>query len=349
MKYIFRLSGEDLKLAKTEVQALFETYGLGFKARRSKDLLFVESKAIEKQISKLCKRSALLHWCSVVKDSSDFSWVRSPFMVRIKKGEKTEKKVASQIWRGLKKPSVDLENPKTTVYVVGNQITKLIWEKKKNRFNGRQPKQKPVFHPTSLKPKWARLIINLSRCKESCVLLDPFCGTGSVLIEAAIIGCKAIGSDLDKRMIKGAKKNLKHYGLHAKVQSKQSFAGSHHKVVLVKQANALELEKHYKKNSIDAIATDPPYGRSSRIGAKNIRELYEGFLKSAHKVLKTKKSKAFLGPKNSKNFLGKNKYCVLLYPHYVKFAIPKKWKVVDRASIYVHGGLTRKILVLRKV
>ena len=106
---------------------------------------------------------------------------------------------------------------------------------------------------------------------------------------------------------------MKHYKLYAEL----------------KQANALDLDKHYK--SIDAIATDPPYGRSSHVGAKNVKELYTGFLKSAHKVLK------------------KGKYVALLYPHYIKFTIPKKWKTIDRASIYVHGGLTRKILVLKKI
>lgn len=315
MDYLFQLSGEDLKLAKTELKALFEIYGIKVKAKQKNSILFVTCKATEKQIYKLCKRSALLNWCSVIMKKNDFSWVKSPFCVRIEEGDKgKEREIAGYIWRKLKKPSVDLENPKTTVYVVNNLFTKLVWKKEKRRFVDREPIKKPAFHPTSLKPVLARLLVNLSRCKEKEILLDPFCGTGSVLIEAAIIGCKAVGSDLDKEMIKGSKINLKHYKLKAKL----------------KQANALELDKHYQKNSVDAIATDPPYGRSSHIGAKNIKELYNGFLKSAHKILK------------------KGRYTALIYPHYIKFTIPKKWKIIDRASIYVHGGLTRKILVLRK-
>ena len=312
MDYVFQLSGEDLKLSKLELKALFEAYGLKFAAKQKKNIIFIKTKATEKQICQLCKRSALLKWCSLVM-KPDFSWVKPPFAVRIEQGKRNIKEIASKIWKKLKNPSVDLENPKTTVYVVNNLFTKLIWKKEKGRFVKREPIKKPAFHPTSLKPKWARLVINLSRCKEKEVLLDPFCGTGSVLIEAAVIGCKAIGSDLDKEMVTGTKKNLAYYKLKAKV----------------KQANALELEKHYK--SVDAIATDPPYGRSSHIGAKNIKELYEGFLKSAHKILK------------------KGKYCVLFYPHYIKFKIPKRWKLIDKASIYVHGGLTRKIIVLKKI
>lgn len=313
MKYVFCLSGEDLKLARLELKALFDTYKIKFNAKQKKNLVFINCKANEKQIYKLCRRSALLKWCSVVMNEN-FQWVKPPFCVRVEAGNKKEKEIAGLVWKKLKNPSVDLENPKTIIYVVNNLFTKLIWKKEKGRFKEREPIKKPVFHPTSLKPKLARLIINLSKCKEKEILLDPFCGTGSVLIEAAMIGCKAIGSDLDKKMVEGAKINLKFYGLKAKV----------------KQANALELDKVFGKNSIDAIATDPPYGRSSHIGAKNIKELYEGFLKSALKVLK------------------KGKFCALFYPHYIKFKIPKKWKIVDKASIYVHGGLIRKVVILRK-
>lgn len=317
MEYIFKISAEDLKLSKLELKSLLETYNIKYKIRSKNNFVFVSTTAKEEKINKLCKRSSYLHWCSAVKGNiseNKWSWVKPPFCVRIEQGKWDKRAIAGKIWKKLKKPSVDLQNPKTMVYVFGSLATKLIWNKKKNRFANRSPIKKPAFHPTSMKPKHARLLVNLSKCKEKQILLDPFCGTGSILIEAKLIGCKANGSDLDKRMVAGAKLNLNHFKLKAKV----------------KQANALELDKHYKKNSIDAIATDPPYGRSSHVGAKNIVNLYEGFLKSALNVLK------------------KNKYCVLLYPHYVKFKISKKWKIMDRAGIYVHGGLTRKIIVLRK-
>jgi len=304
-----------LKLARIELVSLLETYKIKHKATFRKNLAFVETKAKKDTLLRICKRSALIKWCVLEKDHKNLSWVKSPFCVRVKLGAKDERKIASQIWKRLKKPSVNLKNPRTTIYVIGNKLTKLIWKKEKSRFAGREPINKPAFHPTSLKPIWARLLVNLARCKEGEVLLDPFCGTGSILIEGAIIGCKVIGSDLDKKMVFGARKNLEFYELKGKVL----------------QANALYLDKTLKKNSIDAIATDPPYGRSSHIGAKNIKELYAGFLKSAHRVLK------------------KGRFCAFFCPHFVRLRIEReKWNAVRGANLYVHGGLIRKVVILRK-
>jgi hypothetical protein len=39
-------------------------------------------------------------------------------------------------------------------------------------------------------------------------ILDPFCGTGGTLIEAALIGCREAGTDADLEMIAGSRKNL---------------------------------------------------------------------------------------------------------------------------------------------
>ncbi|HSW80226.1 MAG TPA: hypothetical protein VLG47_05610 [Candidatus Saccharimonadales bacterium] len=56
-----------------------------------------------------------------------------------------------------------------------------------------------------LPPKLAQIIINLAYGKELKVpdplLLDPFCGTGVVLQEAALMGLNVFGTDIDQRMI----------------------------------------------------------------------------------------------------------------------------------------------------
>ena len=52
-----------------------------------------------------------------------------------------------------------------------------------------------------LPPKLAQIMINLAQAKPDNVLLDPFCGTGVVLTEAALLGLRLQGSDLDSRMI----------------------------------------------------------------------------------------------------------------------------------------------------
>ena len=56
-----------------------------------------------------------------------------------------------------------------------------------------------------LPPKVARMMVNLS---QSLTILDPFCGVGTVVAEAAVLGLKAIGSDVNPSQIEKAKKNL---------------------------------------------------------------------------------------------------------------------------------------------
>ena len=61
-----------------------------------------------------------------------------------------------------------------------------------------------------LPPKLAQMLINLNGSLARGVrVLDPFCGTGVVLQEAALMGYEPIGSDLNPRMIEYSKKNLK--------------------------------------------------------------------------------------------------------------------------------------------
>ena len=60
-----------------------------------------------------------------------------------------------------------------------------------------------------LPPKLAQILINLcGKLPEEARVLDPFCGTGVVLQEAAIMGYLPYGTDLNERMVEYSKKNL---------------------------------------------------------------------------------------------------------------------------------------------
>lgn len=60
-----------------------------------------------------------------------------------------------------------------------------------------------------LPPKVARMMVNLAtRGVVGGTLYDPFCGTGTVLAEALLMGCHVIGSDLDETAAQGTETNL---------------------------------------------------------------------------------------------------------------------------------------------
>ncbi len=70
-----------------------------------------------------------------------------------------------------------------------------------------------------LPPKLAQILINLTNPAPGSLVLDPFCGTGVVLQEAALMGFKYLGSDIEPRMVEYSEGNLawlnKTHGLEA--------------------------------------------------------------------------------------------------------------------------------------
>ncbi|MGI0065153.1 MAG: TRM11 family SAM-dependent methyltransferase, partial [Nitrosotalea sp.] len=75
---------------------------------------------------------------------------------------------------------------------------------------------------------------------------DPFCGTGTILLEAESMGINSIGIDFDKIMCKITRKNLAANGFGSKV------------------INSGYEKIHDIMGTIDGIVTDLPYGISSR-------------------------------------------------------------------------------------
>ena len=59
-----------------------------------------------------------------------------------------------------------------------------------------------------LPPKLAQIMVNLSKPPLDGRILDPFCGTGVILQEAALMGFQVYGSDLSDKMIDYSKVNL---------------------------------------------------------------------------------------------------------------------------------------------
>ncbi len=69
--------------------------------------------------------------------------------------------------------------------------------------------KKPVRRSElSISPRLAKIMINLSKVKENQILLDAFCGVGTILQEALLQNIKVIGIDIDKEAIISARKNL---------------------------------------------------------------------------------------------------------------------------------------------
>lgn len=77
-----------------------------------------------------------------------------------------------------------------------------------------------------LPPKLALMMLNLTTQNSklpNCVW-DPFCGTGSILIEAGFLNINTIGSDILDKMIENTKKNFEYYFVNQKTNLFQNDA-----------------------------------------------------------------------------------------------------------------------------
>ncbi|MBQ6547891.1 MAG: DNA modification methylase, partial [Candidatus Methanomethylophilaceae archaeon] len=147
-----------------------------------------------------------------VDDLSGFNEIAIPegtFAVRGKRFEGMMKDIDSQdVIRKLggilsKTNDVDLRNPQNEVRILmSDRLHVFLGERKVDRdiLETRKVGERPFFSPISLHPRYARALINLTGVKKGGTVLDPFCGTGGIVIEAGFMGMKAIASDFDPEM-----------------------------------------------------------------------------------------------------------------------------------------------------
>lgn len=112
-----------------------------------------------------------------------------------------------------------------------------------------------------LPPKLALMMINLSGAGKNEVLLDPFCGSGTVLTEAALLGYKhIIGSDISEKAVADSLKNWDWLGARNFPKPK------------IFRTDIKNIADKIEKRSVGAIVTEPYMGRPLR-GGESLEEL----------------------------------------------------------------------------
>lgn len=214
---------------------------------------------------------------------------------------------------------VRLKNPKSLVRLVAfKDIIYIAIEKyhlDKKHFEDIKPHKRPFFYPGSMSPKLARCMVNLSRVKAGQLLLDPFCGTGGILIEAGLIGCKVVGSDVNWKMKNGSAINLDYCG----IKDYRTF-----------HLDVREL-KMYEK--VASVVTDPPYGISTSTGDIDGDDIFKEFFHAIY------------------DNMAEDAYLCMASPHYVDLnpmIDEVGFELVEQYSIKMHRSLTRIISVIKK-
>lgn len=342
-QYFLLLSGEHPSLPFAEVEAILEAEKIPYRKRqKTRQVLRLNTTATA--IEALKTRSAFTRvlcqelFCCKASTGEITNSIRSApleqflssgdsFAVRVRRiGKRTggftsvglEKIVGGAILDKVKRTKVNLSSPEKVFFgtitsgyfVFGLKLA----EVSPTPFRERRPRKKPFFHPSAMRAKLARCMVNLVKPIAGDLLLDPFCGTGSLLIEGGLIGCRVVGFDADKRMVKGSMRNLKFFNVEC-----DGLAVADVKNLPISKANC--------------IVTDPPYGRSASTMGYETKEIIHDFLKTAIQSLDKGQSICLAAPITSN----------------IKLIAQKVGLThVQSHLLYVHRSLTREITVLEK-
>jgi len=257
----FVLSKDYLELAIDEITAIAKMYDRFSKIKVISNLVIVQSKTNWNEIAKratfvkisgqiLRKMSGLFmdeENVGVLKNAKTFVCR----IVNLSSNQFNIPELESSMGDMISKFShakVNLKNPDITVYLIFTNNENFFGFSKRVREQIRPKKIKK--HPHELDWKLTRLMINLIGLKKGETVCDPFCGTGTTLLEAESMGIHAIGLDFDEKMCAIAKENLKVNKYHSEV-IKSDFQG------------LLEISDKF-----DGIVTDLPYGVASKTSEK---------------------------------------------------------------------------------
>lgn len=330
---LFVLSGEELSLPYAEIQALVETYSEVSRCEMLARRIIRSDLEDQELISRITSRAAYCRFGGSILSSGEnlSDLARDLDKSTIEEGktfavssETFDKPTCGDLGGLIKEKTharVSLEDPDCVFQVekAGDLMVLGISKDGYKRFSWRErrPRARRFFLPSAIYPKLARFLVNLSRVREGEYFLDPFCGTGSLLIESSIMGMKTIGMDLSRWIPKGARLNMQGFSLDFEsiVRSDSTY-------------------KNLPFTSIDAIATDVPYGRASSTKGKDTTTIIREFTSAAGDALKSRHKKS--------------KYCVLMHPSHIEFDYDKVFELREEHLLYVHRNLTRAISVLRR-
>jgi len=253
----FILSKENIELARDEVIAIAKTYDRFAKSQTFSNLVIVQSKTPWEKIAKratFVKTSGQLlkKLSNLFLDDSYFSLLleAKTFACRVinlseNKFDPTdlEDSMGNMISK-FSQAKVSLDDPSLIIYLILTDSQGFFGFS--TEFEKEKQLKKPKNHPHELDWKLSRVMINLAGFKEGDTICDPFCGTGTTLLEAESMGINSIGIDFDKKMCDLSKKNLKENQFDSKIFNSD-----------YKYINKIE-------NKYDGIVTDLPYGRASK-------------------------------------------------------------------------------------
>ena len=248
---------------------------------------------------------------------------------------------------------INLENPDVELMIVLDGVSehvfwgkRMISESPRDGWPLRVATERPFFKPISLDPRLARVALNLVINDNKKIICDPMCGTGGLLLEAAILNQPIIGIDLDLEMVLGSKSNLDWLNERQKTSNLQ-------KVI---HGNAVDIKEILEENKIKigGLVFDPPYGKNAW-KSEETRDLLSNVLKNSRKAEGINNNSflvCFLPISPSLHGINEsitgNQSLGTFSSEDIKLTfIQNGWEIISMHAIPIHGSLARMLVYAR--
>ena len=252
----------------------------------------------------------------LVQSRSDVSRIVASRRIRFRcftLGQEESEPDPAEYLRGLD-ATIDLTDPEYELTLVrgkGEYLAVTAPTRMLQAWSRRRPRSRPFFHPSAIFPKLSRALVNLTRCGRGDAFLEPFVGTGSIAIEASLVGADVVAVDMADLMARGALSNMRHF--------EQEWMG-------IVRADSARLPIR----GVRAVATDIPYGRASSAHGRSPEEMLELLLPELARAMEP------------------GSFLVLMHPQSLLVQPKPDFAMLEEHHLHVHKLLTRTITVLRR-
>lgn len=153
---------------------------------------------------------------------------------------------------------------------------------------GRRDYQRPARDEKSgmIPPKVAQSMINLAGDLKSLeYILDPFCGCGTILQEATLLGYKAAGSDIDQKAVANSEKNLEWFRNRYHVSPGRYKLFTSDATEISAQLTGLKIEAIVTEGTLGPLYFKQPKKPEMTENFKTLSKLYHQVFKEFKKIL----------------------------------------------------------------
>ncbi len=265
MIYYFITKKWDLELARDECIALIKAYDADAEIRVKDRLIIAKT---DKNLDRVWQRASLLRYAG--KSFNDLNIKTFRCKVINLRERKIDSQYIDRLVYKIKRlcdAKISLSEPDVTLGVIvdDEEYHCILLDKEERRLH------KIYKHPAELNDRLAVLMINLAGAKEDEVLIDPCCGTGTIVMYASYMKIGAIGCDISMKMCRYTRANLYVNNLQASIINCDS--------------TNLPIER------ADVMVSNMPYGRASSTYSRRCKNLIKDIIdeSDARKIIMCKK------------------------------------------------------------